>query len=199
MRDCEMRSPAREARALPSRKIAAELKHCVVYGLDVKRTLQVLNELEAEGVFARYAIGGAMAATFYAEPVLTFDLDVFVLLKPTIAVLLSLTPIYDALRSRGYTEKAECVLIEGVPVQFLPAYNPLLEEALREANDFMYEDAPARVLRAEHLVAVCLQTGREKDRERVRLLRAQAKLDHELLRDVLRRYDLIGKWETWTA
>jgi hypothetical protein len=33
----------------------------------VKQAFQVLNELERDGVFARYAIGGAMAATFYAR------------------------------------------------------------------------------------------------------------------------------------
>ena len=163
----------------------------------MKRTLEVLNELERQGVFARHAIGGAMAATFYAEPLLTFDLDIFVLLAPSSGGLITLAPIYEALRARGYHEQRECVAIEGVPVQFLPAFNPLLEEALREASDVMYEDAPTRVLRAEHLVAICLQTGREKDRERVRLLRAQAKLDHELLREVLQRYDLTAKWEAW--
>ncbi len=165
----------------------------------MKHTLEVLNELEQAGVFLRHAIGGAMAATFYAEPLLTFDLDVFVFLPPASGALLSLTPIYDALRARGYREEAECVSIEGVPVQFLPAFNPLLEEALREAKDVMYEEAPTRVLRAEHLVAICLQTGREKDRERVRLLRAQAKLDGVLLREVLQRYDLTKKWEAWTS
>jgi len=46
----------------------------------MKGTLQVLNELESAGVLNRYAIGGAMAATFYLEPLLTFDLDVFVAL-----------------------------------------------------------------------------------------------------------------------
>ena len=46
----------------------------------MEKTLQVLNALERGGVLRRYAIGGAMAATFYAEPVLTFDLDIFVLL-----------------------------------------------------------------------------------------------------------------------
>jgi hypothetical protein len=45
------------------------------------------------------------------------------------------------------------VLIEGVPVQFLPAFNPLLEGALREAKEVMYEEVPIRVLPAEHLVA----------------------------------------------
>ena len=37
----------------------------------MKRTLQVLNELEHGGVIERYAIGGAMGATFYVEPLLT--------------------------------------------------------------------------------------------------------------------------------
>jgi hypothetical protein len=48
----------------------------------------------------------------------------------------------------------------------------LLEEALKEARDTSYEEVPTRVVRAEHLIAICLQTGRDKDRERVRLLRS---------------------------
>jgi hypothetical protein len=158
----------------------------------------VLNELEKEGVFLRYAIGGAMAAIFYTEPFLTFDLDVFVVLPRTSGGLLTLTPIYEALRARGYREEDECVLIEGVPVQFLPAYNALVEEALNEAQEIMYEDMRTRVLRSEHLVAICLQTGRNKDRERVRILREQAKLDQNFLAEMLRRHQLEDKWKLWT-
>src|SRR6266542_6880326 len=123
----------------------------------MKRTLQVLNELERDGVVERYAIGGAMGATFYVEPLLTFDLDVFVILPKDAGNLLSLAPLYEALRWRGYTEEGECVLIEGVPVQFLPAYNALLEEALAQARETAYDKTPTRVLRAEHLAAICLQ------------------------------------------
>ena len=164
----------------------------------MKRTLQVLNELEKEGIFSRYAIGGAMAATFYTEPTLTFDLDVFVVLPAGSGPLLSLAPIYDALRSRGYREEAECVLIEGVPVQFLPVYNSLLTEALSDAQESSYEGTLTRVLRAEHLVAICLQTGRDKDRERVRLLREQAALNPSELAGVLARHQLGEKWKLWT-
>jgi hypothetical protein len=164
----------------------------------VKRTLEVLNELEKE-VLSRYAIGGEMAATFYTEPFLTFDLDVFVMLPATPGRLLTLAPLYDALRARGYSEQEnECIMIEGVPVQFLPAYNALLEEALREAQEIMYEDVPARVLRSEHLVAICLQTGRAKDRERVRILREQARLDLDFLAGLLKRHQLEDKWKLWT-
>jgi hypothetical protein len=44
-------------------------------------------------------------------------------------------PIYDSLKQRGCEPEGECVLIAGMPVQFLPAYNPLLEEALAEARE----------------------------------------------------------------
>ena len=159
----------------------------------------MLNELERDGVFTRYAIGGAMAATFYTEPFLTFDLDVFVVMPQTTGGLLTLAPLYDALRARGYSEQEnECIMIEGVPVQFLPAYNALLEEALNDAQEIMYEDVPARVLRSEHLLAICLQTGRSKDRERARILREQAKLDQNFLAEVLSRHQLEGKWKLWT-
>ena len=163
----------------------------------MERTLQILNELERDGVLGRYAIGGAMGATFYVEPLLTFDLDVFVVLPQTAGGLLTLTPLYEALRQRGYVEEAECVTIEGVPVQFLPAYNPLLEEALAEARETPYEQTTTRVLRPEHLAAICVQTGREKDRQRVRVFLEQAALDKEYLDSVLTRHDLKQKWNLW--
>jgi len=87
----------------------------------VRRTLEVLNELEKESVFSRYAIGGAMAATFYG---------------------------------RAST-------------------------------------------RAEHLIAICLQTGRAKDRARVAMLREQAQLDREFLAEILKRHQLEETWKLW--
>lgn len=163
----------------------------------MERTLQVLNELENDGVVGRYAIGGAMGATFYIEPLLTFDLDIFVLLPETKGGVVTLTRLYTVLRAKGYIEEGECIVIEGVPVQFLPAYNTLLEEALRDAHEMLYQSVSTRVLRVEHLVAICLQTGRAKDRERVRILREQATLDEDYLTMILRRHDLEGRWKEW--
>src|SRR5947208_15580890 len=139
-----------------------------------------------------------MGAIFYTEPFLTFDLDVFVVLPQTGGHLLSLTPIYEALRARGYAEENECVVIDNVPVQFLPAYNALVEEALNQAQQVLYEDVPARVLGGEHLVAIALQTGRSKDRDRVRILHEQAQLDTNFLASILRRHQLEEKWRLWT-
>ena len=175
----------------------------------MKRTLEVLNELEKEGVFSRYAIGGAMGATFYTEPVLTFDLDVFV---TNYADPDSELEDEHDMRGRRRVDcmgrvvtrpsvreiASQCVLIEGAPVQFLPAYNALVKEALNDAREIMYEDVPARVLRCEHLLAICLQTGRNDDPERVRILREQAKLDANFLAGVLKRHQLEEKWKRWT-
>jgi hypothetical protein len=96
------------------------------------------------GRMRRYAIGGAVRAIFYMEPVLTYDLDIFVELPTTGSGLLSLSQVYDYLRAQGYAEKHECVNIEGVPVQFLPAFNPLIEEAVAEARDVTFEQTPTR-------------------------------------------------------
>jgi len=164
----------------------------------MEETLKVLNLLEREGVLTRYAIGGAMGATFYTEPVLTFDLDVFVVLPVSPGGLLTLSPLYDALRVRGYRDHGACVEIEGVPVQFLPAYNQLVQEALDHAREVLYEDTPTRVLRAEHLAAIAVQTGRQKDRERVRLLIEHADMDQDYLRNILILHGLEDRWKAWT-
>ena len=56
---------------------------------------------------------------------------------------------------------------------------------------------PWGMTRAEHLIAICLQTGRDKDRERARILREQADLDMNYLAGVLQRHGLEGKWKPW--
>ena len=59
----------------------------------MEKTLQVLNRMEAEGVVGRYAIGGAIAATFYVEPVSTFEVGVFFAAEGASDALLSLSPL----------------------------------------------------------------------------------------------------------
>lgn len=163
----------------------------------MEKTLQVLNELERDGVIIRYAIGGAMAATFYVEPVLTYDLDIFVLLPRTAGLLLTMTPLYETLRRWGYVEEDDIVAIDGVPVQFLPAFNTLIEEALSEAVGTRYEQTPTGVLRAEHLIALAVHTSRDKDRQRARLLLEHASVDTAYLTAILARHDLEIRWRQW--
>jgi hypothetical protein len=168
----------------------------------MKRSLEVLNDLVREGIIIDYSIGGAMGATFYLEPVLTMDLDVFVLFNDDESNLLPLQPIYKALADRGYfpdDHERECINIEGTPVQFLPAYNALLQEALAHAKGVDYMGTPTKVLSAEHLVAISVQTGRTKDHLRVLAFMESGTLNMDNLREILVRYELIERWRLWTA
>lgn len=165
----------------------------------MEATLRILNGLEQEGVISRYAIGGAVGAIFYMEPFLTYDLDVFVLLPQSAGGLLTLGPIYEALKARGCEEDGECLLVAGMPVQFLPAYNPLLEEALAEARDTRYAETVTRVLRPEHLAAIMVQTGRDKDRQRFSTFMQEAEQDAEYLRSVIERHQLTERFNTWKS
>jgi hypothetical protein len=45
--------------------------------MDIKEVIQTINQMQADGVIEGYAIGGAVGATFYLEPVATLDVDIF--------------------------------------------------------------------------------------------------------------------------
>src|ERR1035441_4060585 len=120
--------------------------------------------MQSDGVIERYAIGGAVGATFYLEPMATLDVDIFVTFRSEAgSAILSPQPLFDYLKARGGTVQGEYIVIAGWPVQFLPPTGPLVEEALRDAVTSDVESTPARVFTAEHLAAVALQTGRAKD------------------------------------
>ena len=163
----------------------------------MKLALQTINDLEREGLIGRHAIGGAMALLFHDEPVVTYDLDIFCVL-PQSGLLVSLEPIYSALKARGFTAEAEAVVIGGVPVQLIPAYNELVAEALDRAESRTFEGVPVRVVSMEHLMAIMLQTNRPKDRERLAMLAGNESVDTERLSDVLLRHQLADAWNRFT-
>ena len=154
--------------------------------------LRVLNEMKRSGILEEYAVAGAMAMIFWAEPIPTFDLDVLVFLPTDEATIVSLAPIYDWSAKRGYPAQAEHVMIEGVPVQFLPAHNELAEEAIQRAATLQYDDVPVRVVRPEYLVALYLEPGARtmKRRERAAALIESSALDRSALDALLERFGL---------
>lgn len=150
-----------------------------------------LNELKAAGLVADYAVGGATAVLFYAEPTRTYDLDVFVLMPPTgPGMLVSLGPLYDWARGRGFGLDAEHVLVHGVPVQFLPAHNALAEEAVTTARMLEYGDQPVRVVAPEYLAALAFQAGGSRRRERAWQLLEAGAVDRQRLRTLLRAHGM---------
>jgi hypothetical protein len=163
----------------------------------MKKTLQVINSLESERTMGRYAIGGAVGMLFYTEPAVTYDLDIFCYLQQE--VLITLAPLYRRLAELGYESKQEHVVIEGIPVQFLPPMSPLVEEALDKAVDTSYEDVPTRVFQYEHLLAIMTETGRAKDRARIASALESAEPDRRKLEDILQRHGLLDKWDKMIA
>ena len=147
---------------------------------------RVLNRMRDEGIVAQYAVGGATAVLFYAEPTRTYDLDVFVALEAVGEdVLAPLSRAYEWAREQGFGLQAEHLLIAGVPVQLLPAYNALVEAALATARVHDYTGVPVRVVDAEHLVVLALQAGGARRRERAWQLLEAGAVDRERLRQIL--------------
>jgi len=157
------------------------------------KALQVIKDMARQGIIKAYAIGGGIAATYYIEPVLTYDLDIFFI--PAKEGLDVLAPIYEYAKERGFSTQAESILIEGFPVQFIPAYNDLIREAVENAATLRYRDVEARVVTAEYLAAVALQTGRAKDRERVVRLLDGAVIDRAILGRILESFGLVDKFK----
>jgi hypothetical protein len=162
----------------------------------MRATLQVINQMQADGVIGKYAIGGAVGATFYLEPSATLDIDIFVSLQNVPRTpIISFRPIYEYLTNRHYRAEGEYIIIEGWQVQFLPPGDALGEEALAEAVQTEVDGVPTWVMTAEHLVGLALQLGRAKDFSRILQFIEAGVLDIAKLDLILTRHDLLAKWE----
>ncbi len=162
----------------------------------MKGTLEMVNRAQTDGIIGKYAIGGAVGATFYLEPSATADVDIFVML-PTApgSSLLSLAPIYEYLTALGCRADGERIIVGDWPVQFLPVRSGLEQEALAEAVEADVEGVRTWVLGAEHLVALALEAGRAKDYARIVQFLEQDAVDPDKLNRILMRNGLVPKWE----
>ena len=161
----------------------------------MEKIFALIKQMEADGVIGRYAIGGAVGATFWLEPISTEDIDVFVVLpRSKGGALLTLSPIYEYLLARGYPTRAEYIIIEDWAVQFVPPGSPLVEEALTDAVEIPVGSVLARAFTAEHLAAICLQVGRNKDINRLLKFIEEGALDPVKFDDIVRRHGLLEKW-----
>lgn len=164
----------------------------------MRNIFSAVNDLVTDGVIEKYALGGAMALLFYAEPASTYDIDIFVLI-PNQKTLVDISPIYNALQQKGWKPEREHLMFDGIHVQFIFAPNKLVEESVEEALEMDYQGVPIRVISLEHLIAIMLQTGRPKDRERIgKLIEEDVKIDHTKLSHILSKYKLNEKWKKIT-
>jgi hypothetical protein len=163
---------------------------------ETQGVLAVINEMQAAGVIGKYAIGGALAATFYIEPTSTIDIDVFAPFENIPgSSLASVRKIYDYLLPRGYETQGEHFLINGWHVQFLPADDDLYREALLQSVQIDVGGVKTWVMKAEHLMAIALRTGRGKDLIRLEQFVHLAAYNRNELNPILERHNLVEKWQ----
>ena len=171
----------------------------------LKQTIDVLNDMAAEGVIESYAVGGAVAAFYDIEASSTDDLVILISFDNRggggAAGLVTLGPIVDYLSARGFTEwRHEGIVISGWPVQFLPVADSLDAEALKEAPAVELEVTPGepfvstRILCAEHVMAIALKVGRPKDLIRISQFVSEDAFEMRNFCDILARHGLRSKW-----
>lgn len=161
----------------------------------MEKTLAVINQLKTHGVIKDYAVGGGMAAMFYMEPVLTYDLDVFCILPGEHERLDVLAPIYKWADSAGYKTFKEHLMIEGLPVQFIPVYNDLIKEAVENAVEKKIGLVKVRVVSPEYLIAIMVQTGRKKDGINIGKMLNEADINKRVLFKILGKHGLCAKFK----
>jgi hypothetical protein len=166
---------------------------------ETKTALTVINEMRDTGVIGKYAIGGAVGATFYIEPTSTYDIDIFICFgdseSPITSVSNTIGKIFDFLREHRYKSEGGYALIGGWQVQFLPADDSLVKEALQKSIEVEVGAVKTWVMTAEHLMAIALRTGRGKDLIRLEQFVRYNKFDEQKLNDILQRHGLVQKWQ----
>lgn len=174
--------------------------------MNLRRALEVLNEMKADQVIGEFAVGGAVAANIWIEPSSTYDLDIFITWEPGAGGILTLEPIYDYLRGRGYDFEKDAMEVErdtmeveGWPIQFITPGTDLVIDALAKAVVVDIDGAKVRFFTQEHLMAICLETGRPKDRARLVQFVEEAKYDVTKFDDLLTQYGLQGRWRAFRA
>lgn len=161
----------------------------------MKKTLEKINELVESRIIKAYAIGGGMGQFYYIEPSVTYDLDIIINFASEENRLAPLQSIYKWAEENNYETLEEHIIIGGIPVQFLPAYNNLAEEALENAKEIKLYDVKAFILEPEYLMAIMLQTNRPKDRERLLRFFEEAKFSEEKFNAIIKKFNLIKEYK----
>lgn len=164
----------------------------------MKKTIIKINELVKIGIVEKYAIAGGMAHFYYIEPSVTYDLDLIVQIPGKENTLNPLEAIYLWAKQNNYQFDGEHIIIEGIPVQFLLAYNDMVTEALVNAVEIKIFDEKTYILKAEYLMAMMLQTGRMVDKERFVRFISDAEYDKSLLQSLLAQHKLIDTFKKIT-
>jgi hypothetical protein len=162
----------------------------------MKAVARLLNDMIAEGILTDYAVFGAVAQMRYTEAVATMDVDVLVILpgEPGLDIL---RPIYEFCRRRGLEPRGEAVRVGDWPVQFIPAFSTLTEDAVRHADAAEIDAVSIRVVRPDYLAVIALSTGRPKDFARILSLLESGAVTREEIERLADDFGLRSEWRSF--
>jgi len=161
----------------------------------MEKVFEVLNQMVRDGAIENYAVADAIGAMFYIEAFSTQDIGVLTLMPKSTSGLIAELPGWKYLKEHGYTEiRGEAIVVEGWPLQLLPASDALEREAYLSAETVNYDGTRVRVVLGEHLVAIMLKVGRLKDYARIQAFLSQDAVDIERLEEIIDRHGLESKW-----
>ena len=164
----------------------------------MKQFAQLLNEMQVAGVIENYALFGAMAQMRYTEAVAT--LDAYVLIAVASPERMDvLAGVYDFCARRGFSPEGDAVQVGAWPVQFVPAFSALTEEALKHADTADFEGVPFRVVRADYLATIALSVGRAKDYARILALLESSSATREEIARLAANHGLSEAWRRFEA
>ena len=83
-------------------------------------------------------------------------------------------------------------MIHGVPVQFLPVHNALAHDAVATARRLDYDGIPVPVIDPEHLIALALEAGGPRRRERAWQLLETGRVDRARIRSLLDTHGIVA-------
>jgi hypothetical protein len=164
----------------------------------MKEVAELLNAMQNAGVICGYALFGAIAQMRYTEPVATLDADILVAM-PSPQGLEALKQIYEFCATRRYRPEGEAVRVGAWPVQFVPVFSALTQEALEQADTADFEGIPFRVVRADHLAVIALSVGRAKDYARILGLLESGSVSREQVALLAARHGLADAWRRFEA
>ena len=159
----------------------------------MKDVARLVNEMLSAGIIKNYAIFGAVAQMRYTPAVATMDADILVVTEHQDSLDV-LKPIYAFCSARGYNPDRETIRVGEWPVQFIPVFNSLTEDAVNEAETGEIEGVAFRVVRADFLAAIALSTGRPRDFARILALLESGAVNYEDIAELTRRYQLQNEW-----
>jgi hypothetical protein len=106
-----------------------------------------------------------------------------------------LAAIYRFCAERGYQPEGEAVRVGAWPVQFVPAFNPLTEEAVEQADTADFDGVPFRVVRPDYLAVIALSVGRAKDFTRILALLESGSVSRDEIARLAARHGLSDAWQ----